>query len=104
MIHAYNRTKHNSTGFSPYYLMFGHKPRLPVDVILQTEVDPQHSTHRQYLQNWKEVMEDAYAGVLQNSTYRKEHDKERTLQVRQIRTKRQSIGQKLDTKRWSWKA
>ena len=28
-------------------------------------------------------MEDAYAAALQNSTYRKEHDKERTLQARQ---------------------
>ena len=60
VIHAYNCTKDSSTGFSPYYLMFGRKPRLPIDIILQTEVDPPHSTHRQYLENWKEVMEDAY--------------------------------------------
>ena len=30
-----------------------------------------------------QVMEDAHAAALQNSTYRKEHDKERTLQARQ---------------------
>ena len=30
-------TVHSSTEFSPYYLMFVHKPRLS---ILQTEVDP----------------------------------------------------------------
>ena len=69
--------------FSPYYLVFGRKPRLLTDIILQMELDPPHSTHKQYLENWKEVMEDAYAAALQNSTYRKKHDKEITLQARQ---------------------
>jgi len=34
LVHAYNCTRHESTGFSPYYLMFGRKPRIGLDIAL----------------------------------------------------------------------
>ena len=34
LVHAYNCTQNSATEFSPYYLMYGRQPHLPVDVTL----------------------------------------------------------------------
>ena len=51
LAHAYNCTRNSSTGFSPYYLLFGREPRLPIDLILHTKLPPKNISHNQYLKN-----------------------------------------------------
>ena len=36
IVHAYNATQSTVMGYSPHYLMFGHRPRLPVNFYFPT--------------------------------------------------------------------
>ena len=39
LLYAYNCTTHDTTGFEPYFLMFGRHPKLPIDLILDEETE-----------------------------------------------------------------
>ena len=41
---AYNATRSAVTGYSPYYLLFGRRPRIPVDYLFPTLCDLPHQT------------------------------------------------------------
>ena len=41
---AYNATRSTVTGYSPYYLLFGRRPRIPVDYLFPTLRDSPHQT------------------------------------------------------------
>lgn len=60
MMHAYNCTRSGVTGFSPYYLLYGRSPRLPVDLLFNLQPSETKETYTEYVQNWQNRMQQAY--------------------------------------------
>lgn len=65
LLFAYNTTPHHSTGESPYLLMFGQEPRLPVDFLLGQVQEPVAGTVNDWVQEHQARLEIAFEGVRQ---------------------------------------
>lgn len=76
LVHAYNCTRNDTTGYSPYELMFGRQPTLPVDLILGIDnPNETHQTHSEYVQNLRQRLQESYTLAAENSKKTGERNK-----------------------------
>ena len=76
LTHAYNCTVSPVTRFSPYFLMFGRNPKLPLDIDLGIPTIEQELTSQQnYAQKLYSRFQWAYQRAQENSKKESEHHK-----------------------------
>lgn len=68
LTHAYNCTKHASTGFSPFYLMFMREPRIPLDVTLHKETEEEdREEYGEFVTRLQRSLEEAHYQAERNA-------------------------------------
>ena len=79
LTHAYNATRHESTQCTPFFLMFGRQPRLPLDLAFgmgagnqEQDVEPNYG---EYIEKVKKQMERAYETAREKASMSAEKQK-----------------------------
>ena len=76
LTHAYNAATHASTGYAPFYLMFGRYPRLSVDAFLGLWVDSSgNNTRADYVDKLKSRLIFAYKAATKEAAKSAERQK-----------------------------
>lgn len=77
LVYVYNSTVHSSTGFTPYFLMFGRDPVLPIDHVLGVNTSDISNTVDEYIAKHRKRLIDAMEIAKQNLDANAERRKER---------------------------
>ncbi len=74
MTFVHNCTAHETTGFAPFYLMFGRVPRLPVDLMFQSVLrDKSVCDYDQYVKSLISDLQSAMSVAQKNSVQEQKH-------------------------------
>lgn len=92
IVYVYNATPHATTGLSPFYLLFGREPRLPIDHLLGLNHDSDTTSADEWLHLHKKRLNKALSEALQNTERSAErrrelHDKSSTPCTIEVGTK-----------------
>uniref|UniRef100_A0A667YA11 Integrase catalytic domain-containing protein n=1 Tax=Myripristis murdjan TaxID=586833 RepID=A0A667YA11_9TELE len=77
VLFCYNTTPHQGTGESPFLLMFGREPRLPIDFLLGRAQDPVQGEVQDWLVEHQARLEVAFANARERLLVAAERRKER---------------------------
>ena len=72
---AYNTSIQPTTGYSPFFLMFGRKARLPIDIMYGTGQADNFSVDR-FVNDVSVVLENAYHHVRNTMGFKQDRQKE----------------------------
>ena len=90
----YNCTVHETTGYPPFYLMYGRVPRLPVDVLFKNILkDPEISSYDSYVVSLTKDLQEAMA--IAQGHVDKEQGRQAELYNRRVKGKSISAGDRV---------
>ena len=76
VVFAYNCTRNDATGYSPFYLLYGRSPRLPIDIMFEIDPDHEVTSYQDYVLKWKRGMQQAFELASQHAKKRAAHNKQ----------------------------
>ena len=86
---AYNTSTHGSTKYSPFYLVYGRYPKIPLDLFKQSTNMDTTITVDGFCKKQEEILKDAFQQVIKNREHKM--DKEKIRHERQVRKERYEI-------------